>query len=148
MRKRISPAALLVNDLDTKVEGSGVSVCPGPNLAYFSKTMKLKEMVGHIYNKANVITSKTRPNMFMKELNIYMEYLKKQIKQLDSNVDIKQYKYLTKFTNNMLNGVTYYQELFKTENKFFSSMKITILKDLETHKLQLKKYNNELITAQ
>jgi hypothetical protein len=41
--------ALLANNLDTKVEGLGVSVCPGPNLAYFSKSVSLKEMVDHIW---------------------------------------------------------------------------------------------------
>jgi len=33
----LGTASLLAHGLDTKTEGIGVSVCPGPNLAYFSK---------------------------------------------------------------------------------------------------------------
>ena len=39
----LGTSALLVNNLDTSVEGNGVSVCPGPNLAYFSKKMTLRK---------------------------------------------------------------------------------------------------------
>ncbi len=36
----LGTSALLVNGLSTKVEGTGVSICPGPNMAYFSKIME------------------------------------------------------------------------------------------------------------
>ncbi|MHB1277520.1 MAG: hypothetical protein ACYC1Q_03915, partial [Bacteroidia bacterium] len=52
----LGTAALLVNDLSTKREGKGVSICPGPNLAYFSRIMSLREVTGHIYGRINVIT--------------------------------------------------------------------------------------------
>ncbi len=75
----LGTSARLVNNLDTKVEGEGVSVCPGPNMAYFSKKMKLKEMIDHIYGRTNVITRSDRPNVFVKELQIYIDYIKSKI---------------------------------------------------------------------
>jgi len=41
----LSNAALIENDLEQKGEQQGVAICPGPNMAYFSKEISLKEMV-------------------------------------------------------------------------------------------------------
>jgi hypothetical protein len=38
----LGTSALLANGLDTKVEGKGISICPGPNLAFFSSKMSLR----------------------------------------------------------------------------------------------------------
>lgn len=65
----LGTSALLINKMDTKVEGLGVSVCPGPNMAYFSRKMSMEEMVGHIYGRNNVISRTDRPHMFIKELD-------------------------------------------------------------------------------
>ena len=53
--------------MDRKVEGDGVSICPGPNLAYYSKTSSLLQMTNHIYGKKSVMERKDRPHMFIKE---------------------------------------------------------------------------------
>ncbi|OEJ99114.1 hypothetical protein A8C32_08035 [Flavivirga aquatica] len=140
----LGTAALLVNNIDTKVEGSGVSICPGPNLAYFSKTMKLKEMVDHIYHKNNVIDRKDRPNIFIKELSIYMEYLKKQIDEHKENLNIKQHKYLSVFIKNMIEGVSYYQQLFSQEINVFKTLKSVIFNVLEKEKNTLLIYQNQI----
>jgi hypothetical protein len=136
--------ALLVNDLDTKVEGPGVSVCPGPNLAYFSSVMSLKEMNNHIYGKENVISRTDRPNMFVKELSIYINYLKDQIEEAKLSVTAKQKKYLSKFTNNLLSGVDYYQSLFENLSENFKSSKADIFEALKQDKKELNSYNSEL----
>lgn len=143
----LGTSALLVNDVDTKVEGPGVSVCPGPNLAYFSKTMKLKEMVGHIYNQTNVIEDKSRPNMFIKELGIYMKYLEDQIEDANEILDIKQSKYFSKFINNLIDGTHYYQELFLKETSFFSAKKESIFNAIEIYKYQLLMYQTKLFKS-
>jgi hypothetical protein len=51
----LGTSALLAKNLDRKVEGDGVSICPGPNMAYFSKIMSLKEITDHIYGRSNTI---------------------------------------------------------------------------------------------
>ena len=76
--------ALTNNAIATKVPGF-TAVCPGPNLAYFSKIATLKEMTDHIYGRINLLNDTPRPNMFIKELGMYVDYLKKDItKSLES----------------------------------------------------------------
>ncbi|MDP3354215.1 MAG: hypothetical protein Q8S44_10805, partial [Flavobacteriaceae bacterium] len=45
----LGTSVLLNYNISTKIEGNGVSICPGPNMAYFSRKLSLKEMVNHIY---------------------------------------------------------------------------------------------------
>jgi len=113
----LGTAALLAYGLDTKVEGDGVSICPGPNLAYFSKITPLNEMIGHIYGRTNVMMRTDRPNMFIKELLIYLEYFKEQITEFHIAPSEKQRKYLIRFGGNLNDGITYYQNLFKGQKE-------------------------------
>ncbi len=136
--------ALLVNNLDTKVEGNGVSVCPGPNLAYFSKMMSLKEMVDHIYGRANMITRTDRPNLFVKELNIYIDYLKDKIDEAKTSFTGKQEKYFLAFSENLKEGINYYNGLFGTLKGFFEETRSTVLADLETSKKTLHYLNSKI----
>ncbi len=127
----LGTAALLKNDLDTKVEGDGVSVCPGPNMAYFTKEVSLREMVDHIYGRANIIEREDRPNMFIKELNIYIDYLKGKIEEAGEAATVRQQKYLNKFSENLSMGIQYYQELFDNVVDKFQDAKSTIFKELD-----------------
>jgi hypothetical protein len=88
-----------------------VSICPGPNLAYFSKIMSLEEMVGHIYGKNNVLNNAYRPHMFINELELYYNYFDKQVKLLELYPDEKSVKNLTSFKINILQGIDYYLNL-------------------------------------
>ena len=51
-----------------------VAVCPGPNLAYFDRTYRLEEMVDHIYGRGESLVPATRPHMFAKELELYVDH--------------------------------------------------------------------------
>jgi hypothetical protein len=110
----LGTSALLAYNLDTKVEGEGVSVCPGPNMAYFSKRMKLKEIIDHIYGRKDVPISEDRPHMFVKELSIYIEYLSSKITEAHHTLTKKQEKYLMNFAENLSGGISYYKTLFST----------------------------------
>jgi len=127
----LGTSSLLAYDLDTKVEGPGVSVCPGPNLAYFSKTFSLKEMIDHIYGRSNVITRTDRPHMFIKELNIYIDYLKDRLNETGSAATRKQAKYLQTFVDNMNEGVEYYNNLFMSLKGIFNDTKASILSEID-----------------
>ena len=133
----LGTSALLVHNLDTKVEGKGVSICPGPNMAYFSKIVSLKEITGHIYGKLNVIKRTDRPNMFINELNIYIDYLRKKILEAEFNTATKQGKYLTTFVNNLNEGVMYYAQLVDTSKIYSKATSLGFLKDLEDSKKML-----------
>jgi len=141
----LGTSALLVNDLDTKVEGVGVSVCPGPNLAYFSKKMKLKEIIDHIYGRSNVITRTDRPNMFIKELHIYIDYLKNKIAESGAERTPKQDKYFTGFIKNLQDGINYYSTLFNELKGSFNDKKAEILKDLKASSKDLQILSNNIV---
>ena len=145
----LGTTALIAHGISTKVEGPGVSACPGPNLAYFSRMMSLKEMVDHIYGRINVITRNDRPNMFVKELGIYINYLKEKIDETSTNMTKKQEKYLVNFSNNLDEGIKYYQQLFGDVKDRFEESKSTILSELDTNLevlqlLKLKLQNKEV----
>ncbi|QKX07679.1 hypothetical protein HN014_19805 [Aquimarina sp. TRL1] len=135
----LGTSALLKYNLDTKKEGTGVSVCPGPNMAYFSKVMKLREMTDHIYGRDNMISRTDRPNLFIKELGIYINYLKKTFDNSKHQMDQKQQKYLCTFSNNLKEGISYYQALFTNIESYFTSSKKEILKALEENQKKLQK---------
>ena len=106
-----SSAYLKYNIVKPK-ENTAVAICPGPNLAYFRRTFSLDEMVGHIYGKLDVLKNDSRPHMFLKELELYMDYLRKDIQQNLLNLTDKKSKQLFKFKEQLLNGIFYYKTLF------------------------------------
>ena len=134
----LGTSALLTYNLDTKVEGKGVSVCPGPNMAYYSKIMSLKDITNHIYGRSNMISRADRPNMFIKELNIYTDYLIKKLDEIKISMDKKQEKYFVNFSTNLNDGISYYQNLFSTMKDSFGSVKTEILNELELNRNKLQ----------
>ncbi len=95
-----------------------VTVCPGPNLAYFSKISSLKEMVDHIYGRINLLDKGPRPHMFVKELSMYLDIFKQRVDEfLTKPDDVKEKKQLLAFQKNLLDGIEYYTQLFKEKKK-------------------------------
>jgi hypothetical protein len=129
----LGTSALIAYNLDTKTEGAGVSVCPGPNMAYYDKKLPLTEMVGHIYGRENIISRTDRPNMFIKELNIYIEYLYNYIKDLEITTSKKQEKYAITFAQNLKEGIAYYQNLFQNNTRIMNQLNdaLILLKEIE-----------------
>tara|TARA_R110002049_G_scaffold65035_1_gene170951 strand:- start:78364 stop:80154 length:1791 start_codon:yes stop_codon:yes gene_type:complete len=140
----LGTSALLTYGLETKREGEGVSICPGPNMAYYSKVLSLKNMTDHIYGRDNVITRTDRPNLFIKELYIYIDFLKNKLDEAKETFNKKEEKYLLTFTENMKEGVAYYQHLFTNVENIFNDAKETILTELETGANTLKQIALEI----
>ncbi|WP_167618139.1 hypothetical protein [Maribellus sediminis] len=119
-------------------ESEKVTVCPGPNLAYFSKITSLKEMVDHIYGRTNILDKMPRPNMFIKEMNMYLDIFKERVEKFLNNMDdVKEKRNLEKFKKNLFDGIDYYRNLF-------ADKKTEILEELDS---LIKKYpvlNKEL----
>ena len=103
-------SAVLEYDLPPVKKLEAVTICPGPNIAYFSKIVSLHEIVDHIYGRANIISSRNRPHMFIKELNLNIDYLKEKVMEL-TGVNEKLIKEATAFGNQLLNGIIYYRDL-------------------------------------
>ena len=140
----LGTSALLVNKIDTKVEGDGVSICPGPNMAYFSKIMSLKEIIDHIYGRSNMITRTDRPNMFIKELKIYIDFLKNKIEKTKVSMTNKQEKYLLTFVKNLNKGINYYYRLFTDLKDVFEDTKSSILSGLDDSQTTLHLLTSEI----
>ncbi len=122
----LGSAALLKDGISLSHHLSAVTICPGPNLAYFSGIFSLSEMVNHIYGRKNILNSLYRPNMFINELNLYIDHFKKKFDD-NFNLNPKQVKYMQTFKSNLLEGIDYYKELiseFKKESdQYISKMK-------------------------
>ena len=140
----LGTSALMVNNIDRKVEGNGVSICPGPNMAYYSKETSLSEMVGHIYGKNNVIERTDRPNMFVKELGLYLDYLKTKISETTSDMNRKQEKYLVNFSKNLNEGINYYKSMFSNVKTSFEETKLSIQVYLNRSLIELAVLNNDI----
>ena len=124
-------SALNVKHIDLPKLSKAVSVCPGPNLAYFSRVSTLKEMVDHIYGRINIMNDSTRPHMFVKELQLYIDYLQRLISNSISTVPKKTEEYLQNFATNLLNGIQYYRELLPDLQEESMNMRQSIRKELE-----------------
>jgi hypothetical protein len=135
--KGLGTAALVVNNIDIKEEGYGISICPGPNMAYFSETVSLTEMVDHIYGRKNIIKRNDRPNMFIKELMLYIDFLEKKIGDVPKPFSAKQSEYFIQFKSNLSEGISYYKELFKTQKVRLANARTAFLKELSVLKDKL-----------
>jgi len=122
-----------IHEINTKTPAKGVSICPGPNMAYFSKIMSLREITDHIYGRINVIPSNKRPNMFIKELKLYSDHLKAKIDDIQGDLNKRQEKSLLSFTQNLKDGISYYKNLFAQSNDRFEASKLQILAELQLY---------------
>jgi hypothetical protein len=119
----LANASYIENHIKITGQSQGVIVCPGPNMAYFDKEVSLSEMVQHIYGNANVMTDANRPNLFVKELKMYIDYLKNDIKNISNDITASQVKKLKAFKSNLFEGIAFYQDFFANTNYFGNSIK-------------------------
>ena len=107
----LAASAYLKNGILKPKENKAVAICPGPNIAYFTGIFSLDEMVKHIYGKLNLLNNIQRPNLFINELNLYVEYLMKDITQHLKEISDKKSKYISKFQEQLQHGIDYYKQL-------------------------------------
>ncbi|MES2778945.1 MAG: hypothetical protein V4651_03510 [Bacteroidota bacterium] len=107
----LSAVGYQLNDLTQKLNIHAITICPGPNLAYFSGVFSLHQMVDHIYGRMSILNNVERPHMFVNELKMYVDYLQKDLKKITESLTTKQVKYFTSFKQNLLNGILHYKEL-------------------------------------
>ena len=87
-------------------------------------------MLGHIYGRLNLLNDTYRPNMFIKELKMYVDYFIQEVQKSVEPND-KQIAYLNEFRSNMLDGIKYYKELFPTMIEETENYKQRCLFELE-----------------
>jgi len=142
----LSQPAVIKNNIETRVPGF-TAVCPGPNLAYFSKIATLKEMADHIYGRISLLNDTPRPNMFIKELGMYVDYLKKDITKSLGIMNEQKIKYFTEFKNNLFEGIEYYRKLFPQMMEESLEYRTKTLNDLEACNQRLQAMVEEFAPA-
>ena len=108
----LSDTAMKIGGFKKAGEKMAATICPGPNIAYFNKKVSLEKMVDHIYGRDSILSRTDRPNMFLKELSLYVSYFKRQFGTGSENQPEAERKQMDIFRNNLLEGIAYYRELF------------------------------------
>ncbi len=140
----LAASVLKVNNIDTPKISKAVSVCPGPNLAYYSKVATLHEMVDHIYGRINLITNHNRPNMFIKELNLYINFLKKKIDENLTPLSTHAEEFINTFHTNLMDGIKYYKNLIPEIIEETEKTRQKIKEDLDELEIMLNEYTHQL----
>jgi len=108
-----------------------VSICPGPNLSWFHGIFSLQEMCDHIYGRTNLLDKRHRPNLFINELQLYLNYWKEHWSlECSSTQKPKDYSML----RNLISGIAYYEQLCMQEQSAFQEMFAFTLVELHTLK--------------
>lgn len=142
----LSASVYIKNGMLKTGERSAVAICPGPNLAYFSNVYSLDEMVGHIYGKTNLLRGSHRSNIFINELNLYIDYLKREILSYLENTNDKKYKYLQNFKAQLQQGIQYYKQLIPQMTNYAGTYIEKMFNDLALSEQQLCLVNIEAAT--
>ena len=87
------------------------ALCCGPNIVNFSKTVTLEEMVDHIYGRGTRLTPPDRPHMFIREMMLYIDYLRGEMEKFSLKLSTRKKEYFAEFKKNLLEGFAYYQGL-------------------------------------
>lgn len=133
----LAASVYVKNDILKKKESDAVSICPGPNTAYFNRTYTLEEMVNHIYGKTNLLEGVSRPNMYINELKLYINYLKTEVQNNVQVFNSKKAMRLEKFRNQLLNGIDYYESILPELKKQIDLSNSNIAADLKKFKYQI-----------
>lgn len=75
--------------------------------------------------------------MFLKELNLYVDYLKEKVDEYQNESNKKQEIYIKKFKKNLMDGIAYYEDLFETMKSHFDEFSENLLDELEALKKEL-----------
>ena len=97
-------------------------------------------MVDHIYGRVNLLNDVFRPNCFINELELYIDYFKKEFQKFVSGVSTKNSTYFQTFKKNLSDGIDYYESLYEKvmgSDIIFPKSNIQLLKNIKTTVNQL-----------
>ncbi len=135
----LGASSLLANSIGRE-EKLYPAICPGPNLAYFNKVFTIKEMVDHIYGRLDLLKDMERPNLFIKELKMYLDHFITEIKKFALDPTEKKMASLNAFRINLLEGIDYYRDLFPYMFKGKKGLCIKAVGELQELKQRLIEY--------
>jgi hypothetical protein len=104
------------------------AICCGPNIVNFKRLATLEEMVAHIYGRLSLIANTERPHMFIKELMLYVDYLREEKRKFSLKLSARTPEHFHKFKGNLLAGIEYYRRL---AYQFIEEQRSRFLDDLK-----------------
>jgi len=116
-----------------------VTICPGPNIVNFSAITTLQQMTDHIYGRLNIMQNPNRASMFVTEIGLYIDYLKKEIEKTFTPTP-RDFKSWEKFAANLLEGIEHYRELI---SNYVIGNKLQFSMDLEKAKMEVMALQKE-----
>ena len=136
----LSASPILVSGEEPAHKLTAVTICPGPNLAYFSGVFTLRQMVNHIYGRTNLLNNLRRPSMFVNELELYVQYYSKELVKhaADPAPTPRAARTLKAFGTNLVSGINYYRELLPSFGQETEAYRQQILADLQALEEQLE----------
>jgi hypothetical protein len=93
-----------------------VSICPGPNLAWFDRIYSLSEMVDHIYGRTPSIVPAERPHCFAAELEMNVKDYQKLVVKGAKDPAIAAKAERTRKT--LLESIAWYREFLATTTAY------------------------------
>lgn len=128
----LSNAAAIEYEQEFVKNIESVTICPGPNIANFSRVVSLQTMTDHIYGRDNILSNPQRPHVFIAELYQYMDFLKEQLEaDYFSGEFEKKKKYYASFCSNLTDGIKYYQHFegipLRERREFINALNKVIL---------------------
>ncbi len=115
-----------------------VTICPGPNIINFSRIVSLQTMLDHIYGRTNLVNDSQRPHMFVKELHLYIDYLRESVETPAKEQTVKLKKYHNTFFENLLEGIAYYRQAADEIAGGLAAAKAKFLHEVEEAERQLR----------
>ncbi|OGX06752.1 MAG: hypothetical protein A2Z88_10900 [Omnitrophica WOR_2 bacterium GWA2_47_8] len=136
----LGDGALLKNNITDAQRQLFPAVCPGPNIAYFTKISTLKEMVDHIYGRLNLLNNTYRPHMFIKELMLNIDYLKKEVTDALPGLSENNLRYFYEFKMNLRKGMDHYIGLFPQMMNETVELRKRSLEELHNFRSQFEEF--------
>lgn len=114
----LSGGVMIKRNIDPKVNAA---ICPGPNIINFKKVMTLKEITDHIYGRCSVLANKERLHMFIREIQLQINYLLDEIKRASLGLPTRSRQKIAEAKENLIEGIKYYKnfarEIFKGQQE-------------------------------
>ena len=68
-------------------------------------------MVDHIYGRISLLTNPDRPHMFIREIELYVDYVGKEFRRFALGLSARKENYFNEVKENLRAGVEYYADL-------------------------------------
>lgn len=103
----LAGSATVPNEIDLNAR---TAVCCGPNTVYFSRVARLREMVDHIYGRAQLPLNAERPHMFLKELSLHVDRMKDDFDRRRQGLAAVKANVTEEIQKNLGQGIQLYRE--------------------------------------